>query len=183
MIVSTQQLRSVTEQGINAEEDILFRLADAAEKIFERETGLRWSAQSGVVITTKVSPGRIRSGRLPVPVAALSAVTKLEVKDVFDSEWREISASSYQVDLESSQVWCRYLEPQARITCSGGYAEGEAPADIVNAILAQVVFWLKRLSQENIAVISKGVADSTTTMLPPAEHPLFRRTVSARTRF
>jgi hypothetical protein len=87
----------------------------------------------------------------------VNSITKVEERTASQAEWDELEASNYEL-LEGGRIeriGC-YWPDRVRVTYSGGYPEGGAPADILEALLLQCEFNVRRIGGDKVGIRSQG---------------------------
>lgn len=183
-MISITRLRDTVKVPTDKESLLASTLAAVIET-FERETGLLWRAtpEDGREQTIIVDSSGEET--LFLDHARVDSIDTVEQRSATSgSDFEEIAEGDW---IQDGRRGVRSLVGRfrgiVRVTYSGGYANDQAPADIMHAIAMQVQFVLDRTSADKLIV--SGVANpagGSVSYLAPDFHPLFKRTVDARKR-
>ena len=191
-MISLQDLLSRVDQKPGSE-TIAARHLSAAIGSFERLTGKLWNRRTGVQREVDLGMNAHRRNDPIFIEEPNTTITALEEWDAgFDPSvsaefdevtgvgaWRQLRKGEDIVEvLGVSHSWSRFV----RLTYSCGYdtADESIPEhrmDIVEAVVSQAEFTLRRFTGDPMLFRSRSVEGSSVDYLPGAYHPLFYEAV------
>ncbi len=188
-MIKTTTLRS--ELGVikgRANEDTLPRLRNAVIALWESRTNRLWSARTGRTMEFRVTHP-LTERALFLDLYPVSAVTSVEQRfapqirqgswtsGASDDDWETVDADNYFLREDTGQLerFNGHWDGLVRVTWDGGYADDEAPADIIESLILQAQFMVARWDPSKIAITSQGFEGGSTSFITGDVHPMFKK--------
>jgi hypothetical protein len=182
-MITTAELKQYVKLDPNDDRVKAQSVIDSVVDMFESMTRRLWVYREAYAQTTRVDDHDLYFWLDLFPVMSLS-LTEWSPRSgqssavVIDADDYYLKAATGRVERLRHGRWLGFI--QATIT--GGYTPTTAPPRIKQALIAQVSFVMKRLSQNTIDVSSLAFEKGSTTMLTPDLHPLFREVADQESR-
>lgn len=177
-MITAAELRDVIDIGPDRDR-VLTGWARAVVALWETKTGRLWNRREGYVHRARLESVLDRVFWLPLyPVEELALAERrdglAEADAVAVAEEDFIVTDLGRVELLRTTPWAgRFLVA----TITGGYTTATLPADILEALKAQVAFMVKRLDPDTIALNSQAFEKGSTTFMTADLHPFFEAAV------
>lgn len=177
-MISLSKLRAELRLPVT-DEEALADLRTAVIDQWEEATGRPWAAREDYV-ETFCTPGD--ASVLFLGLTPVTAMVKVEERDLDDSTWEELDATDYVADGHRLERLGAYWARRVRVTYDGGYTETTCPGDIRAALAVQAKFMLARHANGMVAIKSNTGEGGSGVYEDADVHPYFRRVAMGRRR-
>lgn len=186
-MISIKTLRARVPMASAAQElEVLEPARLAVIRVFENATGRLWSKRTNYVQRLYVHEWMRRSGKIQLPIVPVASI---EIKEWDNSEKyadaEVVSSDDYDVDPYQMVVrritGCWDCNVEMKIT---GGVEDDDPeyADVTQAMIEQVMYWLERRRADHVGVSSQAFEGGSTTYLTQNLCASFQAVASQRRR-
>lgn len=183
-MITALEVRNHIKLAAQVEATRLQLTIDAAVEKFEEQTLRRWSRRTYSQRWKLDVPYKY-------PVLYLDLYPHIIGLEVVEwdlgqsmSEARTVTTIDVDDEVGSIERYSGVWLSRVKATYQGGYDTNNyrAPANVREAILMQVAFWIQRNKDELLVARSKAFQQGSTSYLDPGMHPVFRDVVNANKR-